>query len=623
MKAWHLIVLFCVVVLVGVLGTQAQIQAQAWTGILPKERGIDWTQTGVGEIPARKQICTTLAPPATDAQLNVALAACAAGQTVLLKPGTYEIQGTVRIPSNVTLRGAGADTTILDARGAGEAVVALGSGSVPFVPHVIASGAKAGSRQIELKAAQGISAGMYLVIAERNDPTFVTAAGSGGNCNWCDGWTHDGSLARGQIVEVTDVRGNLVGIAPGLYSNYTHDAIAVPFTASATEAGVEDLQVRANNTGYESNFKMALCARCWIKEVESNYTDGDHVSLQWGFRDEIRDSYFSNAYLHVPGAHDSDIQLALKTSASRVENNIIERTHVAVMLEWGAAGNAIAYNFTTGEFDSESPNVVIGGIDYHGAHPQFNLLEGNVLPTMYADSVWGSSSETTAFRNWIVGTSRVCRPLHGRGTVDCSGLHGRYAFQAARAVQLSYLTARNNFVGNVLGSTQTQSLKGYSLPVPQAEMLEYPVKRIYEAAVAFSVGYGSANDDGTGDGCGGGKPPCHAAGTTDTHFVHGNYSNWTRRVAWTPNVSRQLPASFYLTGKPPWWGSLKFPAIGPDVSGGSGPGGHSYGNPAQQCYLRVMGGVDGGAGSPLRFNADRCYRESNGKHEIVRAKKPD
>lgn len=585
------------------------------TMLLPAGRTIDWSHAGVPNIPARTQACATLAPPAGDAEINAALAACEAGKSVLLRAGTYAIHGSIRIPSNVTLRGVGADQTILDARGAGQAVIQMGSGSVPFQPRVIAGGAGSGSTQVQLVSAAGIVPGMYLAVAEQNDASFVTAAGSGGNCNWCDGgWTKDGSLARGQIVAVTAVHGNEVSIDPGLYGAYTHAPVAVPFQMAVTAAGVEDLQVRANNTGYVTNFTMQMCAGCWIKGVESNYADGDHVSVQWGFRDEIRDSYFSNAYLHVPGERDSDIQLALKTSATQVENNIIERTHTAVMLEWGAAGNVIAYNYSTGEFDSGAPRVVIGGIDYHGAHPQFNLIEGNVLTAFYADSVWGSSSDTTALRNWFVGTTKVCLPLTGRAPVNCAG--ARYAFQAARAVQLSYLSTRNSFFGNVVGSAPMQSLVGYSQPVPQVAMIEYPKHRVYEAAVGWSFGYGSANDDGQGTGCGGGTPPCHAEGTSRTDVLNGNYNNVTKTTAWANGMSRRLPASFYLQAKPEWWGAMPFPAIGPDVTGGRGPGGHAFGNPARHCYLQLMGGSDGGAGSPLRFNSARCYPRSNALPQI-------
>jgi len=450
---------------------------------------------------------------------------------------------------------------------------------------------------------------MYLVITEINNLSYVSSAGSGGICNWCDGgWTEKGSLARGQIVAVTGITGRTITVLPGLYSAYTNTPIAVPFTMSASHAGVEDLQIYANNTGYGANFGLSECAYCWIKGVESNYADGDHVEVYWGYHDEIRDSYFSNAFQHSPGVHDSDIQIALKTSASLIENNIIERTHAAVVLEWGAAGNVVSYNYTTGEFDSGAVNLDIGGIDFHGAHPQFNLLEGNVLTEIAEDSVWGTSSHTTAFRNWVVGTNRVCIPMSGRGAVDCSGKNGHYGFQAARAIEASYLGTANNYIGNVVGSAQMQSMKGYNNPLAQVESIEYPARRNYDAvAYGWSFGYGSTSDDGAGTGCGGGVPPCHRGGTSSTSFLHGNFNNIGGSTAWAPGITHKLPASLYLKGNPAWWRSMPFPATGPDVNGGFGPAGHSYGNPAEACYLHEMGGSDGGAGGPLPFDAGRCY----------------
>ncbi|MGH9342977.1 MAG: glycosyl hydrolase family 28-related protein, partial [Terriglobia bacterium] len=285
---------------------------------------IDWSSAGVGGIPARTTLCASLTPSATLARINAALASCRGGETVYLTAGTYSIPETVRIPSNVTLRGAGANLTILNATGRGGGdVISLGSGSVPYRPMRIIGGAKTGSTSIELQSGAGVRAGTYLAIAETNNPAYVSAAGSGGNCNWCDGWTKDGSLARGQIVKVTGVSGSVIAISPGLLSAYTNAPIAVPFDMAESYAGVEDLQVYANNTGYASNFGMSACAYCWIKGVESNYADGDHVEVYWGFHDEIRDSYFSNAFLHRPGRYDSDIQIAFKTSDSLIENNII------------------------------------------------------------------------------------------------------------------------------------------------------------------------------------------------------------------------------------------------------------------------------------------------------------
>lgn len=583
--------------------------AQLWSSILNNAQGINWSNSGVGGIPARTTNCASLTSGATVSQINAALASCPSGQTVQLAAGTYNITGNINIPSNVTLRGAGANQTILNATGTGGGdVVNLGTGGVSYNPISITGGASGGSTSITLSSTSGVQSGMYLVITETNQSSFVSQNGSEGACTWCDSGWASGSLARGQIVQITGVSGNTVSITPGLYSGYSNSPIAVAFNMSASYAGVENLQVYANNTGYGANFGMSACAYCWIKGVESNYTDGDHVEDYWGYRDEIRDSYFSNAFLHEPGTHDSCLQIALKTSGTLIENNIMERMHQSVILEWGAAGNVIAYNYTTGEFDSGATNVVIGGINFHGAHPQFNLLEGNVLTSIYADSVWGTSSDTTVYRNWVVGSNMICTPYSGRGSVSCASGNGHQGFQAARAIQLSYLATRINLIGNVIGSSQMQSVLGYSSPLSQSASIEYPALRSYDAvAYGISFGYGEASDDGTGSGCAGGSGPCHAAGTSATDLLTGNFNNITNAVAWLTGTAASLPPSFYLTSKPSWWGSMAFPATGPDVSGGSGPAGHSYGNPARNCYLNIMKGTDGGAGSPLTFNANTCY----------------
>lgn len=592
------------------LGSAMSGSSQSWRPILPGDRAIDWTTAGVGGIPERESICARLKPTDGVDEINFALASCRDGGTVLLAAGTFNIDGTIQVPSDVTLRGAGAQLTILKAIGKnGGDVISMGEGSVRYAPVGILSGASAGSSEIELTESAHIKPGMYLVIAEVNDPKYVTAAGSGGNCNWCDGWSDTGRLARGQIVEVTKVAGSRVSFKPSLYGTYANSPGAIPFRMSVRNAGVEDLQVYATNAGYAANFGLHMCAYCWVKGVESNYTDGDHVEIYWGFHDEVRDSYFSNAFLHSPGRYDSDIQVGFKTSASLVENNIIERTHTAIMLEWGAAGNVIAYNYSTGEFDSKAKNLSIGGIVFHGAHPQFNLLEGNVVTKIEEDPVWGSSSHTTAFRNWILGTNRICSTLGGRAVVSCADSHSHYGFQAARAIDLSYLATADSYVANVVGSTQMQALKGYTAPLRQQASIEYPARRSYDAAAyGWSFGYGSTSDDGSGSGCGGGTPPCHRARVSSSIVLHGNFSNISGITSWNSSISRELPVSFYLAAKPTWWNMVPYPASGPDVDGGFGPGGHSYGNPAQACYFKVMHGVDGGEGGPLAFDPDQCYR---------------
>jgi hypothetical protein len=589
------------------------VQAQSSTSVLNPAQFIEWSKPGVGEIPARRTKCAILLPTVTLAQINSALASCPSGDAVYLAPGTYSITGTINVPSNVTLRGAGADLTVLNATGSnGGDVVSLGSGSVSYDPVSITGGVTPGSPRIVVGDASGISVGDYLAIADTKDADGEPTPDSEENCNGCDGgWTGTGILERGQIVSVTGVSGTTVTISPGLYGTYTPGAIAVPFRMSATYVGVEDLQVFANNTGYAANFGMSECAYCWVKGVESNYTDGDHVEAYWGYHDEIRDSYFSNAFLHTSGAHDSEIQIALKTSASLVENHIVERTHGSITLTSGAAGNVISYNYTMGEFDSDSINAVLGGIKLRGKHPQLNLLEGNVVTGIDGDPVSVSTSQTAAYRNWVIGTNLICSPISGRGTVNCTGANGHYGIKATHTAEISHLGAYPTFVGNVVGSAQMQFIMDASSPLVQKAAGGDSLRQSDDAgAQGSSSDYGKVKDDDTNTSCVGGTVPCQPADTSSAGFFHGRNNEDGGTITLAEGVTQTLPPSLYLSSKPSWWGSIPFPATGPDITGGTGPGGHSYGNPAQICYFRVMGGSDGGAGGPLTFNAKTCYGTS-------------
>src|ERR1039458_2006062 len=113
---------------------------------------------------------------------------------------------------------------------------------------------------------------------------------------------------------------------------------------------------------------------------------------------------------------------------------------------------------------------------------------------------------------------------------------------------MAYMALYNNFVGNVVGSSQMQSLLTlYSPPgTPEARVtsVEYPSVRQYDnTAYGWSFGYGEASDSGAGTGCDGPTGPCHLAGTSATDFFHGNYSNITSMTTWVNGVTQTLPAS--------------------------------------------------------------------------------
>src|SRR5437762_859913 len=83
-------------------------QAQLWSGILAPNRAVDWGAgfAGAGVIPVRP-VCQTLNPGVTAAQITTALNNCPVNQAVKLNPGTFNLSGDIKIPSNRTLKGSG------------------------------------------------------------------------------------------------------------------------------------------------------------------------------------------------------------------------------------------------------------------------------------------------------------------------------------------------------------------------------------------------------------------------------------------------------------------------------------------------------------------------------------
>jgi hypothetical protein len=289
----------------------------------------------------------------------------------------------------------------------------------------------------------------------------------------------------------------------------------------------------------------------------------------------------------------------------------------------------------TGMYSNSSPNFLAGNIETHGAHVQYNLLEGNVVSKIDLESIWGSNAENTLFRNWVTGADIGCNPYNDtappRKTVLCTplgvqgngGVNAWWEIQSVIAVNSGFLSTYQNFVGDVVGSAAMLALDEYdnpAHPMPSTALVQAPASRSYDAnSYGFAFGFGEASDSGgkaiaNGVGCDGSLSyPCESTTPYSTALFYNEYNSVSGSVACSGSCSTALPTSFYLNSTPSWWGSLPWPAVGPDVAGGTGPSGHASltaSNPAQNCYLNIMGGVVGGAGGPLPFNPSNCYSVS-------------
>jgi hypothetical protein len=594
---------------------------QAWSGILDPSRAVNWSNAGApGGIPNRTTICATLSAGASGSQINSAIASCPAGQVVFLNAGTYSISGGINFNghSNVTLRGAGPTQTILQfssglgCGGQGGDICIIDSnpsyvGSAPVQPGGSqaanwTAGYARGSTQITLSSVSGLSAGKVIILDQANDTSdtggvFICDASNchqNGETSSSNGRTVGGvDRNQTQIVQVTGVSGNTVSISPGLYaSNWrASQSPGAWWTSRIASVGVENLTV--DNSGSGSNVQSGIfvydCDGCWIKNIISIKGNRNHI---WNYQSShltVRDSYFYGTQGAATESYGIENFIA---SDVLVENNIFEQIADPIMGS-GFSGGVIAYNFGINNLYRPTTAVTWNQVTYasHDAGNMFNLYEGNQFNSIDCDSIHGTGAPgNTIFRDWLTGRGYNSTSLTSNNT---------------HAVNLYGFCRGYNVVGSVLGSP------GYfnayqATPSTGSGSCNNAI---------FNVGFGTAN-------CGSGTPGNDNVALS-TLLRWGNYDTVNGSVQWSSSEiptasvpylngnpvpsSHTLPDSFYLSGQPAWWGSQPFPPIGPDVTGGTGPGGFAHNNPAADCYLSVLGGPVGGTGNPMAFDASKCY----------------
>ncbi|HEX5412876.1 MAG TPA: hypothetical protein VFZ27_13585 [Terriglobia bacterium] len=591
-----------VLFLVVVIGFPVYLRAQSASGIIAPSRMVNWSSAGVqGGIPDRTTVCATLSPGASASQINSAIASCPSGQVVSLKAGTYNLSSGINFDShsNVTLRGAGANQTFLiftgsvSCNGFQADVCIEGDSNWSGGPTNSASwtgGYSQGTTQITLSSTSGLVPGNMLILDQANDSSDT---GSVWVCETQGVCTTEGPAGGGrsgrtqeQIVRVEAVSGNTVTISPGLYMPNWRSSQSPGAWWSSTDArsdGIEDLSMDHRLSPQMSGMVFFNAINCWAKGIRSLSGNRNHVWLYQDAHTTIADSYFYGTLNAASQSYGIEVFMA---SDNLIANNIFQHITAPIMNNGPSSGNVAAYNFSTNDYYAVSLNWMMAATWFHSAGTSMNLFEGNVGAGYTADDIHGTHNFGTAFRNYWTGWE----PGKSGQTVPILLYAGSRYF---------------NIIGNVLGNPGYHN--NYESVAPDGSN--------YATSI---YGLGWSGNGSTSSGV------PNDANVTNTLLRWGNYDVATSSVRWdTSEVpssisrysnpvpsSKTLPDSFFLSAKPGWWttpwGSPPWPAIGPDVSGGPGPGGHAYAIPAELCYDNTSKDLTG----VLNFSAQGCYSGS-------------
>jgi hypothetical protein len=457
--------------------------------------------------------------------LQSALNNAPAGTAVVLAANNYTTGSTIRVPANVSLRGAGANSTTITYTGTGTAIFAS-SGAWPiWHPRVnVTAGSTQGSKSITVESASGIHVGDLIVISQLN-PSYVVI----GDLTWAgapgaSGTGNDTTRDMAQVDKVIGVAGNVLTLERPLYISYTNTPVINSMTPGV-QPGIESLTIIAN--AYAPNASIFILfdgvdggfvTNCHTISA-SGASCYAHYLLENSYACEFRQNYLEGSGIN-PSGSNYGIYFTNNVSECLVEDNIGNDLRHSWIMAAGASGNVTAYNYSRANRESDGPNWLAEDVAFHGAEVFMNLREGEVCSNLTGDNTHGGDAFNVFFRCYpIVYSASVPNPSSNIIGID---------FESA-----SY---QGNAVGCVIGLPGSTTTTGYQ---------------------AFS---NSSDENGTGIGT----------------FISACY-NLINNVSIGTTVA--LPNSLYYNSKPSWWPSgIAWPIIGPDLTPMNGM------NPAEVRY---------------------------------------
>jgi hypothetical protein len=462
---------------------------------------VDWTRAGYpGAIPNLDAniIDVTQAGARGDgtgddsAAIQAAIDTASAPAVIYFPAGTFLIEAQLSLKAGMVLRGAGYEATRLSCRHAGGCISIRGRTAGDYMA-LVNDAAKAAT-QIEVADGSAFIVGQGGQIRQAD---IVTA-----EADWGEG-------AVGQMVRIEAIHGNTLTVNPPLHLDYkaANGSEIRPITY-VDQVGIEDLALERLDSGASTggnNLDFRYAADCWVRRVESDWTEKYHLAVSESLHLEIRDSYFHGAKSRGGGGNGYGVSLARQATAILVENNIFYDLRHSMILQIGANGCVCGYNYAEKNYSDDDGGWAKTYISLHGHYAYMNLFEGNIIGWIGVGDYWGPIGPgNTLFRNQVLGTGRF------------DGFGDRHGIGIAR------IHGPQNIIANRLtgGSIYTSEPPAH----PDVDYTEEWAKVLY----------------------------------------HGNDEKGS--LTWDPSLSdHSLPASFYLTAKPAFLDGFDWPPLGGDL----------------------------------------------------------
>lgn len=449
--------------------------------ILPQERVIEWDKAGRFESFSPAQIIdiTTLGAPNNGSEpvqsyIQQAIGTLPSeGGVVYLPAGSYLLTEPVQLPAKTILRGAGIGQTILQINHTGEAahgIEVLGQPS--DVEKSILSPLPKGTKQFAVPDLENLEVGDFIMITEDDQDLIHNV------------WA---SFSTSQIVQIKSLGDNLIRLRSPLRRAFQEDKNpritkldVVPFV------GIESLTIERLDPSDKqvSNIYFDLAVNSWIKCVESIKCNFAHFELIRCSNNEVSGCYLRDGWDYGGGGKAYGVMIQYAASENLVYNNIFQHLRHSMILQSGANGNVLAYNYSSNPYWTGTifPSDAAGEIVLHGNYPYANLFEGNIVQNVAIDDSHGVQGPNNTFlRNKIQGYGLVMGiiPVSDRQNFIGNVVTGSGLFSLQGEYHFLY---GNNILGNTL-PPETENLADLSY------FLEEPPLYYQEVGTWPAIGY--------------------------------------------------------------------------------------------------------------------------------------
>ena len=363
------------------------------TQTLPSYRAVDWTQAGLQDsfVPCYILSILDFGADSTgvipaNSSLNTAINMLSGDPGIIFFPaGEYFFNTQINLPSNCVIRGEGADQTVF--------TFDLGGGGNCF--HI--QGNYAG--EPDSLSAPVIKNDMFLITQntlnyEVEDYIFLYMDDAH--------LLHDAWAANqiSHLVKIVDIVSDTIFIDQMVRLNYPINYFPrIRKVIPKSFVGIENLKIiRADpSAGQTKNIFIRRAVNCWVKGIESDHCNFGHVVLSQTGYSEVSGCHFHEAFDYGTGGKAYGIVLETGSNLNRIDNNIFNHLRHSMLLQTGANGNVVAYNYSTDPFWSDFINNAAGDIVLHGNYPFSNLFEGNVVANIRIDASHGINGPFNTF----------------------------------------------------------------------------------------------------------------------------------------------------------------------------------------------------------------------------------